>query len=174
MRTRCASDDLDALQSCICTSSPVHKEVEASLTRDVRSSCSNDEDRSSADVVLSQYCNPSSTYTFSTPTDNIVQAYITEISEMEYLPPCAQSALSEAVMGVSHPSLITTVSYFANRTNRLVTIAHLMPLFTTPVSAARTTSSLVSAQRSPRPSSTHAPTKRTSLPHRTSTMSFAP
>ena len=51
-------------------------------------------------MVFDQYCNPDTTITFETPTSHIVQAYITELSEMEYLPSCAQSALSEAVMGV--------------------------------------------------------------------------
>ena len=106
MSTRCGTDEA-ALQSCICSSSPVFSEVESRVLTDVTSSCGTSalEDRSSVDVVMSQYCNPKSTYTFPTPTENIVQAYITEVSEMEYLPPCARSALSEAVMGVRKPKI---------------------------------------------------------------------
>jgi hypothetical protein len=101
--SRCGTAASD-LQSCICSSAPVLSDVQSRISKDVSSSCGGTEavqDRSSADVVLSQYCNPSSTYKFPTPTTNIVQAYITELSEMEYLPPCARSALSEAVMGAS-------------------------------------------------------------------------
>lgn len=45
--------------------------------------------------VLSAYCDPDATLTFSTPT--AVSAYITELAEIKYLAPCAQSALMYAV-----------------------------------------------------------------------------
>lgn len=51
-------------------------------------------------MVLDKYCNPDRTITFATPTENIVNAYITELSQTDYLAPCAQSALSYGVMGV--------------------------------------------------------------------------
>ncbi|KAK0386759.1 hypothetical protein NLU13_6595 [Sarocladium strictum] len=101
MTTRCGND-VAQLQKCICSSSQVFSDVSSRMLSDVASSCGTDalQDRSSVQTVLSQYCTPSSTYTFATPTDHIVQAYITDVAEMEYLPPCARSALSEAVMGV--------------------------------------------------------------------------
>ena len=46
------------------------------------------------------YCDQDASITFSTPTTNVVNAYITDLPQLSYLPPCAQSALSEAVMGV--------------------------------------------------------------------------
>lgn len=49
-------------------------------------------------MVMAQYCDPAITADFSTPTDNIVDAYITDLPEMEYLAPCAWSGLSSAVM----------------------------------------------------------------------------
>jgi hypothetical protein len=55
---------------------------------------------SSANLVFSKYCDPEGdSLIFPTPTTNIVNAYITDLAEMAYMPPCAQSALSYAVMG---------------------------------------------------------------------------
>ncbi|KAH8172368.1 hypothetical protein LIA77_06623 [Sarocladium implicatum] len=98
--TRCGTDVEDQ-QSCICSSTAVLGDVQLSISNDIASSCGTKaiEDQSSASSVLKQYCNPDSTITFATPTSDVVQAYITELSEMQYLPKCAQSALSEAVMG---------------------------------------------------------------------------
>ncbi|KAK2612502.1 hypothetical protein QQS21_001440 [Conoideocrella luteorostrata] len=48
---------------------------------------------------MAKYCDPDKTITFATPTANVVNAYITELSQMSYLPPCARSGLSYAVMG---------------------------------------------------------------------------
>jgi hypothetical protein len=48
--------------------------------------------------VLRQYCNPKETITFETPTTNIVTDYMTDVDKMDYLAPCAYSALSLAAM----------------------------------------------------------------------------
>ena len=45
------------------------------------------------------YCDQDLSITFPTPTKNVVNAYITDLPQLDYLPPCAQSALSIAVMG---------------------------------------------------------------------------
>lgn len=50
-------------------------------------------------MVLDKYCHPDKTIAFSTPTANVVNAYITERPELSYLPPCAQTGVSYAVMG---------------------------------------------------------------------------
>lgn len=94
--------DVTKLQSCICSSSAMRDSVLADVSTSVASDCGRDakEDQTSASKVMQQYCNPDSTITFPTPTENTVGAYITELSQLEYLAPCAQSALSEAVMGV--------------------------------------------------------------------------
>lgn len=57
------------------------------------------EDQQSASSVMQKYCTQSLPITFSTPTKNVVEAYITDLSQMNYMPQCAQSAVSEAVMG---------------------------------------------------------------------------
>ncbi|KAL2150846.1 hypothetical protein VTH82DRAFT_7409 [Thermothelomyces myriococcoides] len=85
------------LQSCVCTKNnnfaSISSEVSASVSYECGSTAS--EDQSSAQRVLSAYCNPSKTFTFSTPT--AVSVYITDIPEFEYLAPCARSALGYAV-----------------------------------------------------------------------------
>lgn len=66
-------------------------------------SCGTDgapQELTSAQSVYSKYCDPSGpALTFPTPRSNIVNAYITDLAEIEYMPPCAQSALNWAVMG---------------------------------------------------------------------------
>ena len=75
--------------------------ITSSISRDVKVSCGSTatEDQQSASSVLAKYCNQDLPITFSTPTKNVVEAYITDLSQINYLPQCAQSALSEAVMG---------------------------------------------------------------------------
>ena len=48
--------------------------------------------------MLNQYCNPSTTINFPTPTTNIVKDYITDLPAFSYLAKCAQYGLSYAVM----------------------------------------------------------------------------
>lgn len=56
-------------------------------------------DLSSASVVFAKYCDSKVKVDFSAPaTDNVVDAYITDIREIQYLAPCAARGLSGAVM----------------------------------------------------------------------------
>ncbi|CAG9982499.1 unnamed protein product [Clonostachys byssicola] len=89
------------LQSCVCSNSAISNKVLATMTTDLTSSCGGPatDDINSAKQVYTKFCNPDSTITFPSPTTNIVNAYITELSEMQYMAPCAQSGLSAAVMG---------------------------------------------------------------------------
>lgn len=89
------------LQECICADKARSTAVASSIASDLTGSCgpSATEDLQSASRVLDKYCHPDATITFATPTENIVNAYITDLAEMQYLPPCASAALSEAVMG---------------------------------------------------------------------------
>lgn len=94
------SDDQTALQECICSDTALHEQVSSSIVSDVTSSCgqSATQDQQSASRFYGKYCDPSFDLDFSTPTTNIVNAYITDLNEMDRLAPCASSALSGAVM----------------------------------------------------------------------------
>ncbi|KAF5012052.1 hypothetical protein FDECE_1873 [Fusarium decemcellulare] len=78
-------------------------EVASSISTDITYSCgsSASEDISSASKMMQKYCNQESKITFFSPTTNIVEAYITDLPELAYLPPCAQAGLSYAVVGVA-------------------------------------------------------------------------
>lgn len=51
---------------------------------------------------------------FPTPTTNVVNAYITDIAEMDYLAPCASEGLSYAVMSMSQERCPESASLFAS------------------------------------------------------------
>lgn len=93
------------LQSCICSNTALSEEVAVSLTSAVSYTCGDfaSEDLVSASKVYDKYCDPDGvTLSFSTPEgDNVVNAYITDLREMEYMPPCAQSGLYWGVVGQS-------------------------------------------------------------------------
>ena len=75
--------------------------VSSSVSSDVNQGCrvvGDSDDRRSASQMLDQYCDPGINVHFSTPTENIVNAYITDLSQMAWLPPCASGGLSAAVM----------------------------------------------------------------------------
>lgn len=97
--TRCGEGQKE-LQSCICSNTNEFRQVSRSLASAVSSSCgvSATDDVWSASKVMEKYCDQAATVTFSTPTANIVNAYITDLPQMTYLPGCAQSAVSYAVM----------------------------------------------------------------------------
>jgi hypothetical protein len=88
------------LQSCICSQSDVSSSVASNISSVVKSRCgtSASSDQWSASEVLRQYCNSGETITFETPTTNIVTDYMTDVDKMDYLAPCAYSALSQAAM----------------------------------------------------------------------------
>jgi hypothetical protein len=93
-------DDVTSLQSCICSNSAVSEQVLSSLSNSISYSCgeSATADQETASRVFGKYCDPASTLTIPTPTENIVNAYITDLAEMQYLPSCAYDGLSYAVM----------------------------------------------------------------------------
>ncbi|KAL2162115.1 hypothetical protein VTH06DRAFT_7900 [Thermothelomyces fergusii] len=82
---------VSALQSCVCTKNnnlaSISSEISASVSYECGSTAS--EDQASAQSVLSAYCDPTKTFTFSTPT--AVSVYITDIPEFEYLAPSLAS-----------------------------------------------------------------------------------
>ncbi|EGR44357.1 uncharacterized protein TRIREDRAFT_72800 [Trichoderma reesei QM6a] len=98
--TICGDSETE-LQSCACSNTERFNSITSSISRDVRNSCGSTatDDQQSASSVMAKYCNQDLPITFSTPTKNVVEAYITDLSQINYLPQCAQSALSQAVMG---------------------------------------------------------------------------
>ncbi|CAG2015943.1 unnamed protein product [Fusarium graminearum] len=99
-RSSICDDSKTGLQECIC-STRMHQ-VTSAISNDIKHGCGSSatEDIYSASKVMQKYCNQDKHITFSSPTTNIVDAYITDLPELAYMPPCAQSALSYAVMGV--------------------------------------------------------------------------
>ncbi|CAM1505771.1 Fc.00g114080.m01.CDS01 [Cosmosporella sp. VM-42] len=97
-------DDEKALQSCVCSSADLSKSVWSSISSDLTWSCGSSatDDFSSASQMMDLYCDQALSITFPTPTKNVVNAYITDLPQLDYLPPCAQSALSYAVMGAGY------------------------------------------------------------------------
>ncbi|KAH6604067.1 hypothetical protein Trco_007513 [Trichoderma cornu-damae] len=112
--TLCGDSETD-LQSCACSNTERFTSITSSISRDVSASCGSTatEDQQSASSVIKKYCNQDLTIAFSTPTKNIVQAYITDLSQIGFLPQCAQSALSEAVMGDNASNCPEAASLFA-------------------------------------------------------------
>ncbi|KAF4966207.1 hypothetical protein FSARC_6092 [Fusarium sarcochroum] len=98
--TMCGDSETE-LQRCICSTRM--DDVASSISTDIEYSCGSSatEDLSSASKLMQKYCNQNKDITFFSPTTNIVEAYITDLPEMAYLPPCAQSGLSYAVVGVA-------------------------------------------------------------------------
>jgi hypothetical protein len=88
------------LQSCICTKNNNIVAVSSTLSTELSYSCGStaSDDYTSAFAVLSQYCNPSATIAFPTPTGAIVTEQITDIAAFSHLAKCAQSGLSYAVL----------------------------------------------------------------------------
>ncbi|KAL2214397.1 hypothetical protein CC79DRAFT_146151 [Sarocladium strictum] len=88
------------LQSCICSQEHVSSSVASNISSVVESRCGSraSDDQWSASQVLRQYCKTKETITFATPTAHTVTDYITDVDKMDYLAPCAYSALSLAVM----------------------------------------------------------------------------
>ncbi|KND86297.1 hypothetical protein TOPH_09070, partial [Tolypocladium ophioglossoides CBS 100239] len=114
LMTRCGEGQ-NELQSCICSNTNEFRQVSKSLANAVTSSCgeSATDDFWSASKIMDKYCDQAATITFSTPTANIVNAYITDLPQMSYLPGCAQSAISYAVMGAMSSYCPEDASLFA-------------------------------------------------------------
>ncbi|EXU99930.1 hypothetical protein X797_007059 [Metarhizium robertsii] len=101
MSTRCG-DGQAALQSCICRNTSEFNHVTSRINSDISSGCgtaAGTSDAWSASRIMDKYCHPESAVAFATPTANKVYASITEIPQISYLPSCAQSGLSYAVIG---------------------------------------------------------------------------
>lgn len=88
--------------------------VTSAISRDIATDCGGppaSDEQASASSLFEQYCSPDATLKFSTPTTNIVNAYITDLSQMAWLAPCASDGLSYGVMKeVSH--IITGSLYY--------------------------------------------------------------
>ncbi|RBQ73415.1 hypothetical protein FVER53590_04259 [Fusarium verticillioides] len=97
--TMCGDSETE-LQKCICSTRM--DEVASSISTDIEYSCGSSatEDLSSVSKLMKKYCNQEEHITFFSPTKNIVEAYITDLPELAYLPPCAQSGLSYAVVNI--------------------------------------------------------------------------
>lgn len=98
--TMCGDSETE-LQKCICSTR--FNQVASSISTDVTYSCgsSASDDLSSASKLMDKYCHQDKDITFFSPTTNVVEAYITDLPELAYLPPCAQSGISYAVVGVA-------------------------------------------------------------------------
>ncbi|RSL98900.1 hypothetical protein CDV31_012421 [Fusarium ambrosium] len=98
--TMCGDSETE-LQKCICSTR--FNQVASSISSDVTYSCgsSASDDLSSASKLMDKYCHQDKDVTFFSPTTNVVEAYITDLPELAYLPPCAQSGISYAVVGVA-------------------------------------------------------------------------
>ncbi|RGP79655.1 hypothetical protein FLONG3_2209 [Fusarium longipes] len=100
IRSNICDDSETGLQQCICSTRL--RKVTSAISNDIKHGCGSSatEDLHSASRIMQKYCNQDKHITFSSPTTNIVDAYITDLPELAYLPSCAQSALSYAVIGV--------------------------------------------------------------------------
>ncbi|PNP39236.1 hypothetical protein TGAMA5MH_08913 [Trichoderma gamsii] len=108
-------DSETALQSCVCSNTERYTSITSSISRDVKYSCGSTatEDQQSASSVMQKYCTQSLPITFSTPTKNVVEAYITDLSQMNYMPQCAQSAVSAAVIGDNYSKCPEAANLYA-------------------------------------------------------------
>ncbi|SPQ26936.1 cbddf3d4-5658-4a1e-a938-51918f1b561a [Thermothielavioides terrestris] len=90
------------LQSCVCTKNNNLASISSKISASVSDSCGSmaSDDQSSAQAVLSAYCNPGATVTFASPT--AVSVYITDIPEVSNLAPCARSAMSYVVQSMTY------------------------------------------------------------------------
>ncbi|KAL3962909.1 hypothetical protein ACCO45_004432 [Purpureocillium lilacinum] len=113
--SKCGDGATD-LQSCICSNTKELQSVNQRMTSAVTSSCGTtaSDDVWSASKIMDKYCNPAKAVAFPTPTTNVVNAFITELAEISYLPQCAQSAVSYAVMGDNREFCPEDASLFAS------------------------------------------------------------
>ncbi|CAI4217718.1 unnamed protein product [Parascedosporium putredinis] len=97
-------DDPTSLQSCVCTKNGMMNQVLQTMSSSLSWSCGTtaSDDHASASVVVSQYCDPDGTYSFSTPTTNLVEEYPTDFPEFYNLAPCAQYGVSVAMQTMTY------------------------------------------------------------------------
>ncbi|KFY68647.1 hypothetical protein V496_00913 [Pseudogymnoascus sp. VKM F-4515 (FW-2607)] len=93
-----------ALQSCACTKGNIAADVQKSIFTSVGSRCGTtaSEDFASASQMFSQYCNPGAKMSTKAANPNGLAVYITDLPAYSYLAPCAQSAVSYAVQGLTY------------------------------------------------------------------------
>ncbi|OBT61189.1 hypothetical protein VE03_09432 [Pseudogymnoascus sp. 23342-1-I1] len=96
--------DVAALQSCACTKGNIAADVQKSISTSVASRCGTtaSEDFVSASQMFNQYCSPGTKVTTKAANPNALAVYITDLPAYSYLAPCAQSAVSYAVQGMTY------------------------------------------------------------------------
>ncbi|KAL5349338.1 hypothetical protein ACLOAV_005628 [Pseudogymnoascus australis] len=92
-----------ALQSCACTKGGIATNVQKSISSTVAARCGTtaSEDFISASQMFNQYCSPGAKVTTKPANPNALAVYITDLPAFSYLAPCAQTAVSNAVQGMS-------------------------------------------------------------------------
>lgn len=93
-----------ALQSCACTKDNIAAAVQKAISTSVGSRCGTtaSEDFASASDIFNQYCNPGTVVTTKAPNPNALAVYVTDLPAFSYLAPCAQSAVSYAIQGLTN------------------------------------------------------------------------
>ncbi|KFY41720.1 hypothetical protein V494_02826 [Pseudogymnoascus sp. VKM F-4513 (FW-928)] len=92
-----------ALQSCACTKGGIAAAVQKTISSTVALRCgaTASEDFISASLMFSEYCNPGGKISSRALNKNALAIFITDLPAYSYLAPCAKSALSYAVQGMS-------------------------------------------------------------------------
>ncbi|KFY18913.1 hypothetical protein V493_08260 [Pseudogymnoascus sp. VKM F-4281 (FW-2241)] len=92
---------VSALQSCACTKAGIAAAVQKSISETVSSRCgkSASEDFASASDIFHEYCNPGAQVTAKPPNPNALAFHVTDLPAFKQLAPCAQDAVSHAVLG---------------------------------------------------------------------------
>ncbi|KUI69297.1 hypothetical protein VM1G_05000 [Cytospora mali] len=100
--SECPAAETD-LSSCVCSKGNNFASIAGAISGSVSYECgpTASEDQSSAQTVLSAYCNQNTMTAFPTPTLPVSQ-YITDVAQFQYLAPCAASGLSNAVQTMTY------------------------------------------------------------------------
>jgi len=95
-----------ALVSCACTKDQNSAAVASSISSNVAQACGTtaSEDVNSALTVFSAYCASQAQVTFAGAAAVVVSQYITDIAPISFLAPCASSAVSYIVQGLTYKS----------------------------------------------------------------------
>ncbi|KAI0164005.1 hypothetical protein GGR57DRAFT_272348 [Xylariaceae sp. FL1272] len=103
-----------ALQDCVCDQDNNFASVSSEVDSWVGYSCGKTatDAANSAQTVLNAYCTQTSTFSFATPTVTVSQ-FVTDLPYFEDLAPCAASAVSGVVMGMTYDRCIDDPTLFA-------------------------------------------------------------
>ncbi|KAI1268123.1 hypothetical protein F5Y18DRAFT_279075 [Xylariaceae sp. FL1019] len=103
-----------ALQDCVCNQDNNLASVSSEVVSSVGYSCGKTatDAADSAQTVLNAYCTQTSTFSFATPTVTISQ-FVTDLPYFEDLAPCAASAVSGVVMGMTYDRCVDDPTLFA-------------------------------------------------------------